>query len=740
MKKLLNIILATVIVAIMLFAIGCTDNTNDPLATPAPTESPITEPIVEPQPTPTASITFEPVDNLPEKYWKAYFNVSPVGGNPRFTVYDDQGLTFYAYEIHSNTYYKGTLSLPDGYASGNIATGIRGAGSGEVSLIVLAENDELNEYIQYDLTGWYPDCGLSFDSFLYFPDSTTGGEQFVKSVNAQIEQHKAERAEKSNFPSLDQMELQIESEKVDRIPCIPEYALSDVSPIGGCPRYILCDYELVYYYYNWQYDSMYKCIIRLPDGFTDGKIVHSMRGAGSGEVEVFVLAKYNNECYYHLHLSYYGWDESPSNVSARVLNRFDDDDASFLAELSWLMGKYDEEQYNFFLELKNLTTPDRGGSYYPFKTEGDSIPDGKPLFNEANYCVASKGMTFYYTDTNSGEVSKYALPLPERFINGKIVSGEVDEEGLVHLYVLAEYLGKDYYIEYYFNNRVPSETVEVTVLNGEDPSDADKIADIEVYHYENGILSITPEKLASEYYHLGDLAEEIQKSRDKYADLCRMEIGDGVIDVIYDEYGQLHVTSVTVFGHTVTLDEPWKMHGNRITELFRADVGQPAYVFEIGTGMLNWWIFTEDGIAKELQSLPEVAEYNKIDTYLYVGDSGELLYTLTPQKYCQIHSYNDLLKYIVAVDEFAEERGYITVENCQTVYHPEKQSTIEELFGVIDMFAWWKNHISENPDIYTDKMIEAIGMFAKAETLEEYLEYNAQQYERAYSPHGELPQ
>ena len=181
MKKLLNIILATVIVAIMLSAIGCTDNTNDS-PTPKPEE---TAPLI--YETQRATVTFEVLEGVAIDRADTYFAVSPVGGNPDFFKSQNDGLSFYAYEKLSQTYYKGTIFLPDGYTSGNIVTGIRGAGSGEVSLVVLTKKDGEECYIQYDLIGWYPDCKPYFDAYLYFPDSSTaGGKLYIENIESLI--------------------------------------------------------------------------------------------------------------------------------------------------------------------------------------------------------------------------------------------------------------------------------------------------------------------------------------------------------------------------------------------------------------------------------------------------------------------------------------------------------------------------------------------------------------------------
>lgn len=175
-------LIAIVIVAIMLFLYGCSNSTNDPLIVPKPEET--VPPIYETQ---CASVVFEALDGVAIDWADAYFTTSPVGGNPEFFVSQDNGLSFYAYEKLTQIYYKGALSLPDGYTDGNIVTGVRGAGSGEVSLIVLAHKDGKEQYIQYDMIGWYPECNSTFDAYLYFPDDS----QYIKNIESQIEKQDA---------------------------------------------------------------------------------------------------------------------------------------------------------------------------------------------------------------------------------------------------------------------------------------------------------------------------------------------------------------------------------------------------------------------------------------------------------------------------------------------------------------------------------------------------------------------
>jgi len=97
-------------------------------------------------------ITLTPVDALPKGAAEALFQASPIGWDPTFLVFED-GLTFYLRRYYGldpeESCYKSTLTLPEGFSNGRLIHASRGGGSGEVDLLVKAENQGKEVYLWY---------------------------------------------------------------------------------------------------------------------------------------------------------------------------------------------------------------------------------------------------------------------------------------------------------------------------------------------------------------------------------------------------------------------------------------------------------------------------------------------------------------------------------------------------------------------------------------------------------------
>lgn len=91
-------------------------------------------------------------DGLPCDENDAVFSDAPVGGNPTIFFFDDT-LTFWFRKYLSanmeTEYYTGTLTLPDEFAEGRVFYVTRGAGSGELFVIVETVHDGENTYLSY---------------------------------------------------------------------------------------------------------------------------------------------------------------------------------------------------------------------------------------------------------------------------------------------------------------------------------------------------------------------------------------------------------------------------------------------------------------------------------------------------------------------------------------------------------------------------------------------------------------
>lgn len=101
-----------------------------------------------------APSVIEEIEALPADTEHALLTGAPVGGNPRFFVFEDD-LTYYvrryydAANLDIVSYYKCELSLPSGYTDGEIIAVRAGAGSGEVILTVSANKDGESTYLDY---------------------------------------------------------------------------------------------------------------------------------------------------------------------------------------------------------------------------------------------------------------------------------------------------------------------------------------------------------------------------------------------------------------------------------------------------------------------------------------------------------------------------------------------------------------------------------------------------------------
>ena len=86
-------------------------------------------------------------------------------------------------------------------------------------------------------------------------------------------------------------------ETVDALPAAAETAILQAACVGGNPTFYVFEDGLTYYVQVLgdpaarEVTALSKCVLSLPEGYTDGKIVDAMGGAGSGEVIFTVSAQ-----------------------------------------------------------------------------------------------------------------------------------------------------------------------------------------------------------------------------------------------------------------------------------------------------------------------------------------------------------------------------------------------------------------------------------------------------------------
>lgn len=151
MKRIITVLLALLLTASL--AACHTDPPDVPevpdvpgTSTPAETDPPVAD-----IPSPDFR-ALEKLEQLPFSVDYAILKGSPLGGNPALYVWE-MGLAYYVVHQPSEAdpaeYYRGTLTLPEGYTGGRIVSVGAGAGSGEIVITVVAEKDGATVALDY---------------------------------------------------------------------------------------------------------------------------------------------------------------------------------------------------------------------------------------------------------------------------------------------------------------------------------------------------------------------------------------------------------------------------------------------------------------------------------------------------------------------------------------------------------------------------------------------------------------
>lgn len=110
----------------------------------------------------------------------------------------------------------------------------------------------------------------------------------------------------------------IAAEEIQGLPYAEDAAILKGSPVGNDPMYYIFEAGLTYYRYDRRTDKYHKCILPLPEGYTDGEIIFVSRGGGSGEMDMTVEATHEGERVW-LNYFFYTGDSSemlqPTSVS-----------------------------------------------------------------------------------------------------------------------------------------------------------------------------------------------------------------------------------------------------------------------------------------------------------------------------------------------------------------------------------------------------------------------------------------
>lgn len=206
-------------------------------------------------------------------------------------------------------------------------------------------------------------------------------------------------------------------------------------------------------------------------------------------------------------------------------------------------------------------------------------------------------------------------------------------------------------------------------------------------------------------------------------EITKMIIGDVLVEVETSDspYGHgMQARSVTAFGHTVEFaDNEMRMYGNLDFDVIARD--DCLVIFSVGSGGSNLACFmTEAGVSRlKLPVKTDGTDYNASVFHFYEED-GQLCYTRTIAKYCNIQYVGQLLEECVSRDELYRETGTVTFNGAEPVYHPTKTETVSDVHDLDQHYADYISFRTGN-GVYTDPA-----------TLDEYLAQNALKYKEAH--------
>ena len=247
-------------------------------------------------------------------------------------------------------------------------------------------------------------------------------------------------------------------------------------------------------------------------------------------------------------------------------------------------------------------------------------------------------------------------------------------------------------------------------------------------------------------YSFSDAMGALEKGYEKYKNVDTIQIGEGKLDICFTEYKdidgntayELRCAGISAFGHIYTFEEPYDLYGNFSIYTFTAD---GAFVFEYEN--LDTFLINGNGVISLLQSKDrypdksaELADdkdalgsYQNQSFYSFtLRADGTLGYIRTPRKYLFTNSFAEQIRYCISLDEFAKEEGYVTFEDGQPVYHPEKKYTAGEIYDIEDMYDQIIASIEDKENV--KESLKAMGLPA-VDSFEAFLAYNKANYKEA---------
>ena len=123
----------------------------------------------------------------------------------------------------------------------------------------------------------------------------------------------------------------IAAEEIQGLPYAEDAAILKGSPVGNDLMYYIFEAGLTYYRYDRPTDKYHKCVLPLPEGYTDGEIIFVSRGGGSGELDMTVEATYEGERVWLDYFFYTG--DSSEMLQPASVSLLDETQRRHLAEI-----------------------------------------------------------------------------------------------------------------------------------------------------------------------------------------------------------------------------------------------------------------------------------------------------------------------------------------------------------------------------------------------------------------------
>ena len=170
--------------------------------------------------------------------------------------------------------------------------------------------------------------------------------------------------------------------EIDSLPPDTEKAIFTGATVGGTARFYCYDPGMKYYRYDTTTEKYYEGVLNLSAFYTDGQIIHFRSGAGSGEIEIIVMALDQNG-----KMNYLGYnfahpsnplDREPSQVvhyseqeliDSGLIQKAENEFDWGTINGEWYYGFVDENGYQFYRLAFDMKTGAMNFDYGFFESE-----------------------------------------------------------------------------------------------------------------------------------------------------------------------------------------------------------------------------------------------------------------------------------------------------------------------------------------------------------------------------------